>query len=67
MKRMRLDNLIAIFFNQAHVLTTSVEKKTNPNKSRLIRFDLEENSKSLVWKQNVKAKDRNGKVTVYTS
>ena len=67
MKRMRLDNLITIFFNQPHVLTTSIEKETKPKKLQSICFGFEKNCKSLVLKKKVKAMNKNGKVTSHTS
>ena len=67
MKRIKLDNLITVFFNQSHVFTTSIEKKINSKKSQLICFGLEENGKSLVLRKKVKVTNKSGKVTTHTS
>ena len=67
MKHMGLDNLITIFFNQPYVLTTSIEKETNPKKSQLICFGFEKNGKNLVLRKKVNTTNRNGEVTTHIS
>ena len=67
MKRIRVDNLITVLFNQLFVLTILVEKETNSKNQEPMCFGLEQNGKNLVLKKKVKMTDKNGKITTHTS